>query len=961
MKKITSLICLSFIIMIITATAVGASASARTDFKGHWAENTILKWLDEEYIYGYSDGTFRPQATITRAEFVTIVNRVFNIQVKTPDQKMSFRDLPSTHWAYYPMMTAVYKGYVSGTSKEKISPSATITRQEAIVMLVRLLEVTGDGKLSYSDNNKIASWSRSSFGALAANGITFEDEKGQVRPIDKLTRAETVAIVDRLKTSLPLPAHLSNNEKEEDITLAIEGYGKLQLLKNQVRSEKNYGVKGFHEDHSDYYVIIPQRFANKDVTLKIQLSSKLQDKTLIASAPLEEAAVTISSMINEDGKHELGSPEYAQHFSNDKGVITLTFNASQDHIVRIDGRFINLTVEPIFQDGFKIKKENDRLFLNNPLLQNGDMVYYSIPSSSTTNGYSWSNSVYYYDNDYKLGSILSEDRIYLLNDLKPKGKLNVEVVRKGKTIYLGDVPYDLNEATTKVLNERDYTISYVNKEELNEFNGVSYRHYYQYSIDMDDYIKKHYPTARFYETTSRLGNDRSIGFTKEDQKWTIDNEEDISKKLPVSLTSYDYEYGNSRDEISIHAEAEHYITLYDSNRKLIETLQIYIDIPQQHLGDGISKKGNIDIDKLIATKAKLNNVTSNVNFTWSYGTYKPQYYDVYEENKQYPIQVLTKFKPDLNYYEFYFEPNAEDTKEPLIINYDVLNGMNVNVDIEYRKHGKFVKRDREKEQGIVVELDKDHVVDIRMIVKNPYNDTESIYQFVIKPKRSLQQELSFSPYDMSINQLLPGDQVTLNIPSSLTLTGKQVNKMITIKKYQQSYFLSDDEKTILKTNVKGNIKVKVTRGKGVVYEGNYNYNSTPLKMFDGANYKIPITQYDSEQLKKERGVIGSTIFYAGKVDLSSIPNARFAIALYNYDYPSTYEAFNSYRMTYDNIDDVKYESGVVVFFKGDEKYKLEQHQKLYFVVFDKDLYPIGVVKVNLKLTEKYIHPRAVFK
>ena len=62
------------------------------------------------WITGYSDGSFRPQATITRAEVVTIVNRMLN---RTADRNFvdsnvtaQFDDVPNTYWAYYNIMEA---------------------------------------------------------------------------------------------------------------------------------------------------------------------------------------------------------------------------------------------------------------------------------------------------------------------------------------------------------------------------------------------------------------------------------------------------------------------------------------------------------------------------------------------------------------------------------------------------------------------------------------------------------------------------------------------------------------------------------------------------------------------------------------------------------------------------------------------------------------------------------------
>ncbi|MDF2678496.1 MAG: S-layer y protein, partial [Bacillota bacterium] len=66
------------------------------DYTGHWAESTIQKWVDEGKIKGYSDGSFKPDNKITRAEFVQLVNNSlvdYTSQTATP-----FADVKSGEW-----------------------------------------------------------------------------------------------------------------------------------------------------------------------------------------------------------------------------------------------------------------------------------------------------------------------------------------------------------------------------------------------------------------------------------------------------------------------------------------------------------------------------------------------------------------------------------------------------------------------------------------------------------------------------------------------------------------------------------------------------------------------------------------------------------------------------------------------------------------------------------------------
>lgn len=69
-----------------------------SDIGAHWAKGVIAAFTDRGYLKGYEDGTFRPDSEITRAEFVTLMNRV--IGIKTQVRTHQFDDLTESYWAY---------------------------------------------------------------------------------------------------------------------------------------------------------------------------------------------------------------------------------------------------------------------------------------------------------------------------------------------------------------------------------------------------------------------------------------------------------------------------------------------------------------------------------------------------------------------------------------------------------------------------------------------------------------------------------------------------------------------------------------------------------------------------------------------------------------------------------------------------------------------------------------------
>jgi hypothetical protein len=87
-----------------------APASGFDDAAGHWAENYINNAVAKDWIAGYPDGTFRPDAQITRAQAATMINKMLGLTLDAiPDDVPVFSDLSEDHWAYTDIMIATYE------------------------------------------------------------------------------------------------------------------------------------------------------------------------------------------------------------------------------------------------------------------------------------------------------------------------------------------------------------------------------------------------------------------------------------------------------------------------------------------------------------------------------------------------------------------------------------------------------------------------------------------------------------------------------------------------------------------------------------------------------------------------------------------------------------------------------------------------------------------------------------
>ncbi len=163
-----------------------------SDIAGHWAEDGIRGLFAKGAVSGYPDGTFKPDANITRAEFITVLSKAFDL--KPRDGKV-FADTGG-HWARDTISTAVHYGIVNGYDAGAFGPDDPVTREQMAVMVVNALQLPLEaGVISFRDGNDISDWARAAVAAAVRQGLINGYPDNTVRPRDNSTRAEAVAII----------------------------------------------------------------------------------------------------------------------------------------------------------------------------------------------------------------------------------------------------------------------------------------------------------------------------------------------------------------------------------------------------------------------------------------------------------------------------------------------------------------------------------------------------------------------------------------------------------------------------------------------------------------------------------------------------------------------------------------------------------------------------------------------
>ena len=160
-----------------------------------------------EIINGMNEAEFRPDATMTRAQYATIVVKALGLTPKANDR---FADVASNTW-YAPYIgTANTYGIVNGVSDTEFNPEGTITRQEAAVMTIRAAKLCGldtamseaeqnDILCDYMDYRQIASWAKESMAYCYWNELLNTDDLN-AEPTREILRGEVAEMLYRMLT-----------------------------------------------------------------------------------------------------------------------------------------------------------------------------------------------------------------------------------------------------------------------------------------------------------------------------------------------------------------------------------------------------------------------------------------------------------------------------------------------------------------------------------------------------------------------------------------------------------------------------------------------------------------------------------------------------------------------------------------------------------------------------------------
>ena len=181
------------------------------DVAGHWAAESIEFCVKQKLFNGVSETDFAPDATMTRAMFVTVLGRMSGEKIE--GFPLDFSDVSSSDWFAQSTAWGKATGIVTGTSETAFSPNLSVTREQMAALLHRFAKAYGlharnASRVSlsdYPDGELVSQWAQTDMQWAIANGLITGRTEGTLAPQDSAKRCEVAAIISRFISTFGTP------------------------------------------------------------------------------------------------------------------------------------------------------------------------------------------------------------------------------------------------------------------------------------------------------------------------------------------------------------------------------------------------------------------------------------------------------------------------------------------------------------------------------------------------------------------------------------------------------------------------------------------------------------------------------------------------------------------------------------------------------------------------------------
>ncbi|CEQ02884.1 glucan endo-1 [[Clostridium] sordellii] len=412
-KKLIS--SLSLISILMTPIYAHANPSLN-DISGHWAKKEINQFISNGYVNGYEDKTFRPDNSITRAEFVKLVNKYFGFNNK---EDIKFSDINTNDWYYKDICIASKAGYINGYEDKTFKPDKTITREEVSKILITIKNKQDNiyDKLNkYPDKNKVSNWAKPYVEGAIEQGYLKGNDLGLLNPTNNITRAESITILSRVVKAKPEIKKETKNEApvitaKENLILEVGQKFDTSMLNVKVsdKEDKNLDVKYEGKVNSnlpgDYIITITAKDSKgltttKKVTVVVKSKPEIKNEAPVITAKenliLEVGQKFDTSMLNvkvSDKEDKNLDVKYEGKVNSDlPGDYTITITAKDSQ-----GLTTTKKVTVVVKSKPEIKNELPVITAKDLTIKQGDKFEYSMLNAQAKDmeGKNISNSIVY--------------------------------------------------------------------------------------------------------------------------------------------------------------------------------------------------------------------------------------------------------------------------------------------------------------------------------------------------------------------------------------------------------------------------------------------------------------------------------------------------------------------------------------------------------------------------------------
>jgi len=177
----------------------GAPTVIFSDTASHWAKASIDKAVKLGIVNGFADGSFRPNATVSRGEFAVMISRALKLDGNGDTAALTdFATIPS--WAKDHVARVVEVGIIQGYADDTFRPNEQLSRAQLAVMIARAanLKLDANAVLSFADASQVPAWAQKEVAAAVKAGLITGKEHNRFDPNGTATRAEALTLIIRL-------------------------------------------------------------------------------------------------------------------------------------------------------------------------------------------------------------------------------------------------------------------------------------------------------------------------------------------------------------------------------------------------------------------------------------------------------------------------------------------------------------------------------------------------------------------------------------------------------------------------------------------------------------------------------------------------------------------------------------------------------------------------------------------